>query len=724
MGRDIDHWASAQREHANHPRDARRYHFVCLQADSRSTSEPDLASMTAICVSRSNVSLVMQAAANGSFPCGDDYRGVILEDHLAKGLKQHLSYSVTPSYEEHMPECQHGATRGRSTDFATHLVREAIAHAEAAKLCIFILFLDLVKAFDRIIREVTLGWPAGAVDAREYLRSLGLSDEQSEWIAGFVSVHGCLFEQWGVDPKVTRLLKNMHMQSWFSYGSVDSAVATRVGGRQGCKFGATLFNSTFSVALILIHDALVDAGIVFRFRSDSAPPWCQTEPPADSQEEHVLDAAFVDDTVLILFAVSPKLLGRAIDMLLLTVCRVYKVLNLTINWKPGKTEAILQYRGQHAAASLRARRPSLGEPPVIAVPSSTDLLHIVSEYKHLGGEITASGSLVPLASGRRKRALAAYAPLAMKIFGSEFLDLGLRQWLFNTLVMSRLLFNLHVVAPSRRLLTILNDVYLRGHRRMHNSIRVEGGGETDLGFRTRTRTPSIDCVLCRQRLRYLARLLRASPPSLMALLRQRPRGRRGAWMNLIVADLGRIQTLVARCSKLPAPECDPAAWASYILEDAVRWKQDVQLLFFTESVCDRETPKEHVDLMKPFVCSECSVAFATSKQYGMHRRRVHGERCAQRVFALPSGECQACHTVFGTRLALLGHLCDSRRRRCWERILASPEHFQQLSPAEVDRLDALDTVARAEGRRHGHTHALVRGGCVRADGRPLGRPSN
>ena len=81
------------------------------------------------------------------------------------------------------------------------------------RLCIFVLFIDLVKSFDRVIREITLGWPAEATDSRAYLLSLGLSDDQAEWIATFVSQHVCLFEQWGVDPKVVRLLKNMHVQS-------------------------------------------------------------------------------------------------------------------------------------------------------------------------------------------------------------------------------------------------------------------------------------------------------------------------------------------------------------------------------------------------------------------------------------------------------------------------------------------------------------------------------
>ena len=105
----------------------------------------------------------------------------------------------------------------------------------------------------------------------------------------------------------------------------------------------------------------------------------------------------------------------AIEVLLKLLLNIYGVMNLEVNWSPGKTEAILQYRGPGAPACMRARRPSPSEPPRIRVPGSEAVLNIVAAYKHLGGEIAASGSLVPLAHGRRKRALAAYAPPATKV---------------------------------------------------------------------------------------------------------------------------------------------------------------------------------------------------------------------------------------------------------------------------------------------------------------------
>ena len=645
----------------------------------------------------------------------DDYRGIVLEDHLAKGLKQHLSHAVNPAYNAAMPDCQHGAVGGRSTDFATHLVREVIAYAAAAKLCLFILFIDLVKAFDRVIREITLGWPAEATDPRAYLKALGLADDQAEWIATFVSQHGCLFEQWGVDPKVVRLLKNMHVQSWFSCGDVDEAIATRVGGRQGCKYGSPIFNSTFSVALVLVHDALVNADVVLQVEYDGAAVWTSAPPDSECPKTNVLDAAFVDDTVLFLLSKSARGLDDAIQILLSLLFRIYRLMNLEINLSPGKTEAILVYRGRGASAHLRARRPAPFEPPRIMVPGSTAVLHTVSVYKHLGGEITAAGSLVPLAHGRRKRALAAYSPIAMKVFGSPQLKIDLKQWMFTTLVMSRLMFNLHVVVPSRRFLIILNDVYLRGHRRMHDACRINEECESDLMFRVRTGTPSIDCLLCRARLRYLGRMARSHPPALMALLRQRVNGLRPAWLDLVVSDMTRMRKIVARCACLPPPEDDPESWLRRAATDPRSWNQDIAVMFYTDSICDREAVPDISTQVRPFACPRCSFAFSSEKQLALHMNRHHGIRCEQRLYAAANSDgtatCQVCETTFSGRIALVKHLCDKRRDSCWKTISSSRNQYRRLSEQQATQLDEVDRVHRKNARNMGHSHPVS--SCVR-----------
>ena len=49
--------------------------------------------------------------------------------------------------------------------------------------------------------------------------------------------------------------------------------------------------------------------------------------------------------------------------------------------------------------------------------------------------------------------------------------------------------------------------------------------------------------------------------------------------------------------------------------------------------------------------------------------------------------------------------------------------FPKLSDSEVQRLDALDRVARQNARRAGHTHELAKMPAKRADGSIVGRVS-
>ena len=106
---------------------------------------------------------------------------------------------------------------------------------------------------------------------------------------------------------------------------------------------------------------------------------------------------------------------------------------------------------------------------------------------------------------------------------------------------------------------------------------------------------------------------------------------------------------------------------------------------------------------------------------------MQAERCPQRKFAIvnndASAPCPVCGTVFSARIALLRHLCDSRRSTCWTQILATPGRFAFLSDAKLLELDDNDRKARKAGRQAGHSHAVIPGGCVRQDGTPCGRAS-
>ena len=131
-------------------------------------------------------------------------------------------------------------------------------------------FVDLVKAFDKILREVTLGTPPHEPAPRTYLRARGLTHKQALWVAQWVARHHSRFLAWGMCPKVVRLFCNLHVVSWVTFGSCDTALSVLKGGRQGCKFGAAVFNSTFALAMQLIIEELSDLGLTVELRK--GPP--------------------------------------------------------------------------------------------------------------------------------------------------------------------------------------------------------------------------------------------------------------------------------------------------------------------------------------------------------------------------------------------------------------------------------------------------------------------
>ena len=67
-----------------------------------------------------------------------------------------------------------------------------------------------------------------------------------------------------------------------------------------------------------------------------------------------------------------------------------------------------------------------------------------------------------------------------------------------SLVLSRLLFNCHTIAPSARFIKILNNAYMKPVRRIAGAVRL-GHASTELEARRAAQLPSIDCLLARAR---------------------------------------------------------------------------------------------------------------------------------------------------------------------------------------------------------------------------------
>ena len=84
------------------------------------------------------------------------------------------------------------------------------------------------------------------------------------------------------------------------------------------------------------------------------------------------------------------------------------------------------------------------------IPDTQRTVKVVEQYKHLGGIVCCYGNLQRQAVARPRSASAAYVPIALKVFGSPAIDVELKRTSIRSLVLSRLLFNVHTVVHTAR----------------------------------------------------------------------------------------------------------------------------------------------------------------------------------------------------------------------------------------------------------------------------------
>ena len=319
--------------------------------------------------------------------------------------------------------------------------------------------------------------------------------------------------------------------------------------------------------------------------------------------------------------------------------------------------------------------------------------------------------------------MAAYSPLAVKLFGSPHLGHHLKLVFLQALIMSTLIFNAHVRVLDSRALSVLNAVYMRVVRRIVGQCRFDSSAVSDREVRKMAGVPSIDCLIQRARLNYLVRLVTHQHRQLIALLSIRSRdGSVLPWLALVRSDLNVLYLKVAGIgAELPPPNEDPTAWYDFMRDDPDKFRCHVRNLSYIVSVCDSSATTENASSLN-FPCVLCPVpqpAFKSSKALESHKRVVHGCRSNMRFYAPESGICYACQTNFNSRLRLLAHLVDSRRPKCRDTILQS--NFPKLPESEVQRLDICDRTYRRIAKRAGHSHVLAAGAAIRANGTVVGR---
>ena len=277
---------------------------------------------------------------------------LLIADHASKVFTSLLQPPIAQVCGQRLPTEQCGCVRGCGTARVMHTSRQLARRAAAHKMPCSLIFADLVKAFDRVLRAVVMGDssinhdPASGGHVRERWSESGVPDKIVHDAIAYVRKTGGVLSEAALHPGVLHMLRDLHDGTWFRLDG-GYLIETSLGSRQCCKFGAIIFNLMYCRALDDLRCALRYEGLlsVFEYYPEAAP-WCYMACKSDGTQleessYEMCDITYVDDECVCLDADSNGELLEKLPKTLDIVQKVFTSHFLELNWKPLKTECVL-----------------------------------------------------------------------------------------------------------------------------------------------------------------------------------------------------------------------------------------------------------------------------------------------------------------------------------------------------------------------------------------------
>jgi hypothetical protein len=182
---------------------------------------------------------------------------------------------------------------------------------------------------------------------------------------------------------------------------------------------------------------------------------------------------------------------------------------LRLNCSPGKTEAIVQFRGPNAPALRRQRFiDGFGQLPI----DGKESLRIVSQYTHLGIIVAQHSDLSADLSYKIGKASSAIRSMSRALFYNRRLSVQLRLQLFDTLVLPIIFYGSGSwPLLSARQFQRLSAVITKWQRQIVGVGYWSQTNVTDAAFRAHWKIPHLSVRLAKHRLLFLFQLHKQAP---------------------------------------------------------------------------------------------------------------------------------------------------------------------------------------------------------------------
>ena len=259
-------------------------------------------------------------------------------------------------------------------------------------------------------------------------------------------------------PKhMQHILQDLLRNTYFTIQGLQNPCQTTRGTRPGDPVADVLFN-------LCMHLILTD------FRTHMARhidvPWQGTAAPVVDLEtcpamppEGYVDVTFVDDCVVLIH-------GRCNDRVAQTMKAVVEALDqaaekrgLSINYDRGKTEALWTVIGK-GARQLKQALYADGHSLQWESNNKKYTLQLCHAYKHLGTWLQSHHKHSKEILARGSAAKQQYGQLARSFFTKKCISLPVKSTIFQSLVISKLLYNVHTwsTVTQKQMQTLINHL--------------------------------------------------------------------------------------------------------------------------------------------------------------------------------------------------------------------------------------------------------------------------
>lgn len=430
----------------------------------------------------------------GNLQVCDNWRGISLLDVVGKLFARVIQERLQVIAEEILPESQCGFRKSRGcVDMifvARQLVEKTIEHDDT----LFVLFVDLKKAYDSIPR-------------------------QALW---------SVLKKVGVPPKMLSIIRTFHegMRAEVSVKDMTTDTIEVMNGlRQGCTLAPTLFNVYYSAVVAKWRNRCLFAGVDVRFRHGRKLVGDRTA-KSRLTKVRIFESQFADDT-----AIYTTRRDTIVDA-------TAEIARTATDW--GMTVSVDKTKGMAVGRNVV-------DEDVAPLQLENGSVEMVDTFQYLGSCIDASGDMKKEISSRIAKASRAFGCLRKPIFLDKSLSIPTKRAVYCAVVLSVLFYGAETWTLKAEHTRRLRSFHNRCIRIILGVTRYEQWKQR-LSSRRLAREfglqEPIESMLMSHRLRWLGHLGRMDeermPKQLLfgELEKKRPfSGPRKRWRDMISSDL-------------------------------------------------------------------------------------------------------------------------------------------------------------------------------------------